>query len=342
MSESRHTLSVVMTNYNHGHYLRESLGAILSQSYQPLEVLVVDDGSTDDSVSVIEGLARAHPVLRLIRNEKNLGVLPSIAMLLAEARGTHIAFQSADDVILPGLFEISMRQFGAYPDAAICSALSAVIDESGKRLRVIPGPFLGRDPIFFAPAEFVAKLESHGCWIMGNATISNRKCLNEAGGFRPELASFCDGFLYSILGARHGACFIPEVLAAFRQLPNSYAASSNSDIERTLRVIDHTTALLDGEFRVLFPLGFSSRFRDRQLDAAGWAFLAAWTVKQRSGLEKFFEFSGRRNGWAAHVFRCSSRVQMALWRLTLLLSFRRRESWSRTSQRLESLYRGES
>lgn len=342
MSESRHTLSIVMTNYNHGRFLEESLGAILVQSYSPIEVLVVDDGSTDDSVAVIEGLAKRHPLLRLIRNEKNIGVLPSITRLLGEARGTHISFQSADDIVLPGLFEKAMRQFDAHPGAAFCSALSAVIHESGKRLRVIPGPLLGKDAVFFTREEFVAKLESHGCWIMGNTTISNREHLIEAGGFRPELASFCDAFLYAVLGAKHGACFIPEVLSELRQMPNSYSASTNSDIERSLQTVGHVTALLDGEFKSLFPAGFPARFRDRLLDAAGWSFLAATVTQQRKGLEKLFAFIGVRHGLTHRAFLVSTSIQLAFWRLVLLVWFRRSESWSRISQRFETLYRGES
>ena len=47
--QNKGTLSVVMCNYNHGHYIQEALQAILSQSFSPLEVIVIDDGSTDNS-----------------------------------------------------------------------------------------------------------------------------------------------------------------------------------------------------------------------------------------------------------------------------------------------------
>src|SRR5207245_2608164 len=56
------TLSVLMPNFDHARFLPESLGAILEQSYPPCEVIVIDDGSTDDSVEVLEKIAARHPL----------------------------------------------------------------------------------------------------------------------------------------------------------------------------------------------------------------------------------------------------------------------------------------
>ena len=64
------TLSVVMCNYNHGHYIQEALQAILSQSFPPLEVIVIDDGSTDNSVQIIGGIAEKNPTVKFYRNVK--------------------------------------------------------------------------------------------------------------------------------------------------------------------------------------------------------------------------------------------------------------------------------
>ena len=68
------TLSVVVTNYNHARYLPTALRCILGQSVQPLEVLVIDDGSTDNSIVVIEEIARREPLVNLLPNERNRGV----------------------------------------------------------------------------------------------------------------------------------------------------------------------------------------------------------------------------------------------------------------------------
>ena len=84
-------LSVVVPNYNHARYLESALRAHLEQTRPPLEVIVVDDASTDDSVAIVERLARDHPRLRLIRLAKNGGVNAAINRGLREARGDYVS-----------------------------------------------------------------------------------------------------------------------------------------------------------------------------------------------------------------------------------------------------------
>jgi glycosyltransferase involved in cell wall biosynthesis len=68
------TLSVIMVNYNHGKFIGEALDAILSQSYRPMEIIVIDDASTDNSLEIIQQFVRRDLIIRLIRREKNMGV----------------------------------------------------------------------------------------------------------------------------------------------------------------------------------------------------------------------------------------------------------------------------
>lgn len=334
MDEVKPTLSVVMTNYNHAKYLTQSLGSILSQSYRPLEVLVIDDGSTDDSVAIIEALATKHPWLTLIRNEKNLGVQISIKRLLERASGTHISFQSADDQVFPGFFESAMRQFEAHPDAGFCSGLSAKINEDGRAYGYVPGPVSGGEATYFTPEAFVRTIDTYGCWIMGNATVANRQRLLDAGGFRPELSSFADGFMYTVIGARSGACFIPQVLAALRITDSSYSASVHSDIESTLTIADYSFQLMTGEFSGLFSPEFSARFRNRLRYGAGMGAVDAALRHQNRSLLRLSESVGWWPEVVAAVLRWSMRLQLALWQFALFLCFRRGDVWSQLSRRI--------
>ena len=103
------TLSVIIANYNHGHYLPISLEAILGQSLMADEIIIVDDASTDNSVKVIEDFARQNPEIRLVRNEQNMGSMPSFLKGLNLSTGDYFLSASADDWVLPGLFEKSMK-----------------------------------------------------------------------------------------------------------------------------------------------------------------------------------------------------------------------------------------
>ncbi len=68
----------VFRTYNHARYLPQVLESVLTQSVRPLEVLVLDDASTDDSVQVIQQYAARDPLVRLVRNERNLGVVATL------------------------------------------------------------------------------------------------------------------------------------------------------------------------------------------------------------------------------------------------------------------------
>src|SRR5882724_6618778 len=118
-SSSFPSLTVVVPNYNHAKYLDQSLPSILKQSFQPLEVLVLDDASTDNSVEVIRRIAAQNPLVRLVQNEKNLGVMPNLNKGLELARGDYVFIGSADDLVLPGLFEASLRLLAQHPRAGL-------------------------------------------------------------------------------------------------------------------------------------------------------------------------------------------------------------------------------
>src|SRR5437660_982296 len=108
-------LSVVMANYNHCHYIGDALHGIMRQSFKPHEVIVVDDASTDDSVSVITRIAKDNPSVRLFRNNENRGPIASINHGIQHASGEYLYLAGADDKVLPELFGKSMELLAQHP-----------------------------------------------------------------------------------------------------------------------------------------------------------------------------------------------------------------------------------
>lgn len=103
LCESRSPLvSVCMPMYNASEYLRECIDSVLAQSFEDFEFLIVDDGSTDDSVSIVRFYA--DPRIRLIQN--NHDYIGSLNILLDEARGKYIARMDADDVMMPERLQV--------------------------------------------------------------------------------------------------------------------------------------------------------------------------------------------------------------------------------------------
>src|SRR5205085_161186 len=117
-------LSVMVPNYNHGAYLPTALDAILQQSFPPSEIIVIDDGSTDNSWEVIKRYQASHPKLRAYRNERNLGIVPTLNRGIGLVQGNYFFPTAADDQVMPGLFEKSLRLLVQYPQAALCCAIT--------------------------------------------------------------------------------------------------------------------------------------------------------------------------------------------------------------------------
>src|SRR5215207_96176 len=117
-----------MPNYNHARFLQESLGAILAQSRRPLEVIVVDDGSTDGSVDIIKVLAQSNPTVHLVCNERNVGGIASVNRGLVLASGDYVHCAAADDRVLPGFYEQSLDLLSQCPEAGLCSSVSLAMN----------------------------------------------------------------------------------------------------------------------------------------------------------------------------------------------------------------------
>ena len=235
------TLSVVVPNYNHGRHIAGALRGHLTQTAPPIEILVVDDGSTDNSCAVVERLAAETPTLRLIRLGRNTGVNAAINRGLGEVRGEFVCFSAADDVVGPDFARRSLELIARHPDAAFCFSDPAEMD--GERGGVHPLPFRLTDrPCLLRPPDVEALLTRNFFAFPGHATIHRRKTLSDLGGFIEDLRWYADWFTSCVLALRHGACYVPEVMAYHRLSLQSYYMSGirQTAVQRELlyRVLD--------------------------------------------------------------------------------------------------------
>lgn len=244
------TLSVIMPNYNHAKYVGEALEAILSQSYRPMEVIVVDDASTDNSVEIIQEFVKQNRNLRLIVNEKNIGVEGSVEKLLNLAGGDYVFAIAADDKILPGFFEKSMEILERFPKAGLCCVDPVFIDNDGNTIG--EDEFcLSDKPNYFTPEEMILLLRKKLFSIGGNNVIIKRSALTEAGNFVHELRWYSDLFAVLVVAFRYGMCYIPERMVVKRIDPKQYSSNPMSDrkvhsetLENLLRLL-HSPAYSD-------------------------------------------------------------------------------------------------
>lgn len=223
-------LSVVIPNYNHARYLERALEAVVRQSAPPFEIIAIDDASTDNSVEILERYAREHPVLRVFRNEKNRGVVFNMNRGLELARGEYITFPAADDEVVPGLFEKSMRLLAEHPKAALsCAVCEWRYVDSG--MVVHAGMGIADKPCFLSPAEMVRVAKEKSLLIVTSSTLMRTAALRDVGGLIPELRWHCDWFAAYASAFRYGICYLPEVLSLANILPKSYYQSGHKRAE---------------------------------------------------------------------------------------------------------------
>ncbi|HEX6750635.1 MAG TPA: glycosyltransferase [Longimicrobium sp.] len=174
-------VSVVIPAYNRGDLLEPTVRSILAQTVPPLEVIIVDDGSTDDTPAVC---ARFPAPVRTIRQE-NRGLSAARNRGIAEAAGDWIAFCDSDDVWRPRKLEVQLAALEATGAAWTVSGCG-LIDPQG---RPLPAPHLGFPRVFAVFAESGAPPEAHfGRWLRGET-------VHTAGGAVPVFTGDAFGLL---------------------------------------------------------------------------------------------------------------------------------------------------
>lgn len=122
-------VSVVVASYNHREYIEKTLQSLFLQDHRPLELIVIDDGSTDGSGDLLE-LLQAKYDFRLIRRE-NGGLVSVINLGITEAKGEYVVFHASDDESLPGRISGQLRVLERHPNAAFVSGNVAFVAEDG-------------------------------------------------------------------------------------------------------------------------------------------------------------------------------------------------------------------
>ncbi len=228
-----------------------------AQSVPAREIVVIDDASTDRSVAVVAAFAARDASIRLLRNERNRGPLFSANRGLQEARGEYIYFASANDRVLPGLFEKSVRMLRRHPEAALCCSdfLIYYDPRTAFHRRMHRGAREG----YYSPAEVVRIVRNEGTYVPGTSTILRRSALQESGSYTEGLGGHGDWFAHLAMAFRHGLCYIPEPLAAWRTGQKGSMSSRSRDWAVQKGVIGNLLAILKSDAcRDVLPMFKSS------------------------------------------------------------------------------------
>jgi glycosyltransferase involved in cell wall biosynthesis len=265
------TLSVLIPNYNQGTYIKEAFEEILNQTWRPIEIIVVDDCSTDDSIEIIESCSKNEPLIRLIQHEKNKGSICTLQRLCEEAKGDYIHLTAPDDPVYPGLYKKSMELLTYYPQAGLCSTLVECIDEKKRKLCIQPGsPFVSKVSCYLSPDEVLNSYLKFGNWFTASSAIWQREKFINLGAFSAvELSSYLDTFRFYQMALNNGVCFIPEVLNAWRVTSGGWSAKSRYDPQVYWDLLNRAERLMRTSLHDQFPEKFIENFIRRELATFG-------------------------------------------------------------------------
>lgn len=126
-------ISVVMPAYNAGKYISEAMESILGQTFNDLELIVVDDDSTDDTLRIVDEYRRADERIVVLKNKENLKLARTLNRGIKAARGKYIARMDADDVSLPDRLGKQINFMEENPEVGIVGGTMIIIDEEGRR-----------------------------------------------------------------------------------------------------------------------------------------------------------------------------------------------------------------
>ncbi len=212
---------MIVPAFNTGRYIRGAIDSALRQTCSDLEVIVVDDGSEDDTADIVSDLARADNRVTLVR-QAHAGTSAARNRALQAARGTYVAILDSDDYWAPQKLEHQVAVLDrAERSVAMVYSWIVLIDESDRILR------------FFRPFEDTSP-EARG-WVLPLLLyrhfiafpMMRRDCLDAVGGYDASLHGLEDWDLYLRIAERYEIELVPEYLVAYRQRANSM--SSNLD-----------------------------------------------------------------------------------------------------------------
>ncbi|MFD2161738.1 glycosyltransferase [Paradesertivirga mongoliensis] len=126
-------ITMFMAVYNGSRFLREAIDSVLVQTFADFELLIIDDGSTDNSLEIIKAYGDAR--IRVLSNPSNMGLVFTRNRGVQEARGKYFAILDCDDIAVKNRLEIQYRFFCENPDIALCSGRALYVNQDNQAIR---------------------------------------------------------------------------------------------------------------------------------------------------------------------------------------------------------------
>ncbi len=227
-------VSVIVPSYNSGHFLKEALESALAQTFQDFEILVIDDGSTDQTKSIVEEYVKRYPDKIHYKYQENTGLPGARNTGLRQARGEYIALLDADDKWLEHRLAKTVAAIETDPRIGVAHANIARFDKDGQILDVPK-----RDAQYLSGwiFKYIFLRNAH---VSCPTVLFKKKCCDTLGMFDENLAYLgCeDRELWLRIAKEYKFVYIDEVLAYYRITMNSMSKNMDKMMQARMYVVN--------------------------------------------------------------------------------------------------------
>ena len=234
MNESKTPLvSVIIPAYNAIDYLAETIETVFSQTFQDFEIVIVDDGSTDDTAKLINQLSQEKPQIKLV-SQANQGVSAARNTGIRQAQGKYIAILDADDLWEPTKLEQQVNSLENNPTVGLCYTWTALADSQGQAT--------GRVIASQAEGDVWQQLTEMNIVCCGSTPMIRRCCFDDVGFFDENLRFSEDWDMWWRIAAKYHFSVIKEPLIRYRQHPSSHSTNCQLMLETSRTLIERNFA----------------------------------------------------------------------------------------------------
>jgi Glycosyl transferase family 2 len=258
-------LTVVIPHFNQKDFLPRAVASVLDGETREIEIIIVDDGSTDGSEPTLAALEAMNPLVTVIRCKTNLGAPAALNKGLAAARSRYVTFLGADDLVLPNLYMPLLRALANHPAAALACSQIAIVGSDGslRGIRPITPPSFATE--YLDPPRVCRRIARTDHWIASTSTVFRTDLLRAAGGFDATLGVFCDIIVARILAFQDGFVYVPGIRAVFRVAANTLSGATllnqNENTRQLAVARERLSASVVGQLAPDYPDLFSRRMR---------------------------------------------------------------------------------
>jgi len=211
-------LSVVLPVYNAEKFVAKAIQSVLDQTYKDFELIIINDGSKDSSLEIIQSFK--DPRIRVI-DQENQGLAKTLNIGLGLAKGDYIARMDADDICLKHRFQEQITYLKKHPDIGLLGTAVEIIDENDKHLSY-HAPYIGHD-------KLVQFMNEKGNPFKHPTVMFKREIALRCGGFNEQIGKyFEDYFLWNLIAEKAKVENLPKVLLKYRMSSGSIMSSLKS------------------------------------------------------------------------------------------------------------------